>query len=246
MPLNWGFKLFKVQEMVIFENNDVLGDNIGYIRLVGVMGSDLEIVNDARVSYNKTKSQLDIKDEKLIKFLIQHKHNSPMRGSVLKFEVKCPLFIARQWWKHHVASNYTDSQDGWNELSLRYVEGQEVYIPTYFRYQSVTNKQGGEEPVSPPKNSVLRTKYKEQVQLMLDNYHYFLSQGISREQARGLLPTCIYTRFRWTTSLDGILNFISLRNSDAAQWEIQQYAKSVYYATAQSFPVATKFFLEST
>lgn len=230
--------------MKLYRNENVLGDNIGYINLISVMGSDLQIVNDARVSYDVRQKYLEPKDIKLIKYLIQHKHTSPLRGCVLKFEVKCPLYIARQWWKHHVASNYTDGQDGWNEQSLRYTEGTELYVPGILREQSRTNKQVGN---TKHKNSGdFIVKYRVAVNHALIVYQDLLDQGICREQARGILPTCIYTKFRWTTSLHSLLNFISLRNKSDAQWEIQQYAKAVEEATKQSFPVSMKFFLENT
>lgn len=208
------------------------------------MGSDLEIVNDARVSYDKYKSVLDERDSKLIKFLITNKHTSPLRGSVLKFEVKCPLYIARQWYKHHVASNYVDSQDGWNEVSLRYTEGTEFYVPYEFRKQSKTNKQVGDEPFDKATNNYLAWSYKKNVQESLDQYQKLIGLGVCREQARGLLPSSIYTRFRWTTSLEGVLHFISLRDESGAQWEIQQYAKSIKGLVSESFPKTLEFFLD--
>ena len=120
---------------------DILADGIGSIHLIDWMGGDLSIVNAARVSYNKQKEVLDLADEKLIKYLITHKHWSPFRGVVFTFRVQTPLFIARQWWKHVVASSYIDSQTQWNEVSLRYTDASEFqyYLPKRFRTQAQNN-----------------------------------------------------------------------------------------------------------
>lgn len=233
--------------MELYTNDNILGDNIGYLKLVSVMGSDLQIVNDARVSYDNKKTTLDEKDTKLIKYLIKHKHTSPFRGCALKFEVKCPLFIARQWWKHHVSSNYVDSQDGWNEMSLRYTEGSEAYIPVEFRKQSSVNKQASEEhSFTNDELAELTYAYNHSIDKAIHAYHLLMKRGVCREQARGVLPAAIYTRFRWTTSLEGVLHFLSLRDSSNAQWEIQQYALAIKDAIKPSFPISLKYFLENS
>ena len=102
----------------------------GYVRLVDVLGSDLSIVNAARVSYDKESQDITEKDEKLIAFLIREKHTSPLRHAALTFEVYAPLMVARQHWKYAVASTHIDDQNGWNESSRRYItEKEEFYLP---------------------------------------------------------------------------------------------------------------------
>ncbi|MGL5077724.1 MAG: FAD-dependent thymidylate synthase, partial [Waterburya sp.] len=111
---------------------DPLDDGKSYIKLVDFMGGDLAIVNDARTSFDRESVKLTEKDIKLINYLIKHKHYSPLRSTVFKFKVKAPLFICRQWFKHTVASSFTESQDSWNEKSFRYTdlsEDAEFYIP---------------------------------------------------------------------------------------------------------------------
>lgn len=195
------------------------------------MGSDLDIVNDARVSYDKTKTVLDAKDRKLINYLISHQHTSPLRGCAIKFEVKCPLYIARQWWKHHVSSSYTEEQDGWNEKSLRYapVEIDDYYIPDELPLQDQDNKQGSmdNEFLAGQLRERLLREYKLNVERSITTYNSMLTEGVSREIARGVLPACVYTRFRWTVSLHGLLNFLSLRQGKGAQSEIVKYADAI-------------------
>ena len=107
----------------------------GYVRLVDTMGNDLSIANAARVSYDKESKtredgSLNINDQRLIKFLWNERHTSPFRHAAMTFEVYAPLFVARQWWKHAVASTHIDDQNGWNESSRRYItENEEFYIP---------------------------------------------------------------------------------------------------------------------
>ncbi|NBO31843.1 MAG: hypothetical protein EBV05_09685 [Cyanobacteria bacterium WB6_1B_304] len=100
---------------------DPLADNKSRIELLAFLGGDLDIVNDARASFEKTSQQLNPQDIKLIHYLAKHQHTSPFRGTVFKFKVKAPLFICRQWWKHVIASNHNDEQLGWNEKSFRLI-----------------------------------------------------------------------------------------------------------------------------
>jgi thymidylate synthase (FAD) len=94
-------------------------NNIGYVRLVDTLGSDLSVVNAARVSYDKESTELSERDQKLIRFLLKENHTSPFRHAAITFEVYAPLMVARQWWKYAVASSHIDDQNGWNESSRR-------------------------------------------------------------------------------------------------------------------------------
>lgn len=128
----------------------------GYVILHDVMGSDLTIVNAARVSYNKRKEELDLNDEKLIRFLAKHDHTSPFRHATLQFEVYAPLMVARQHWKYVVGSDHV--MDAWNESSRRYVtEDPEFYIPKEDEWRSKpeNSKQGSGEPITPDKGLYL-------------------------------------------------------------------------------------------
>ena len=122
----------------------------GYVRLVDTLGNDLSVANAARVSYDKQSSEMSERDAKLIKFLWDERHTSPFRHAAMTFEVYAPLFVARQWWKHAVASTHLDDQNGWNESSRRYItENEEFYVPEAHQWRSkpANSKQGSGEPI---------------------------------------------------------------------------------------------------
>lgn len=209
---------------------DPLNDGISRISLISSMGDDLTIVNDARTSFNKVSTELTDKDIKLIKYLIKHKHYSTLRGVVFKFKVKCPLFVCRQWFKHHIASATVESQNQWNELSMRYVEitdNNEFYIPSVFRLQSENNKQATGGELDSNSNEVAKSIYKVQCESSYQAYSKLLELGVGRELARGVLVPSVYTSFTWTVSLQALLHFISLRKGQGAQSEIALYAKVI-------------------
>ena len=225
-----------------------LGDNRGYVTLINVMGSDLSIVNDARVSYDKFSAELSQKDCKLIDYLISHNHTSPLRGSVLKFQVKAPLYIARQWWKHVIASSYIDGQNGWNEKSLRYsqIAIDDYYVPSELPLQDEKNKQGSmpNEVISGILRERLLNEYKRNVERSIDTYNRLLESGVSREVARGVLPSCVYTEFRWTVSLHALLHFLFLRLGSGAQSEIQLYAGALEDLAYDNFPYTMRSYVK--
>lgn len=209
---------------------DPLKDGKSRIELIDSMGNDLSIVNDARASFEKTSSELNDKDIKLIKYLITHKHTSPFRGVVFKFKVKAPLFVARQWWKHVIASNHNDEQLGWNEKSFRYVsidDSNEFYIPTVFRKQSKNNKQATEGSLDKGTNQIAIDIYQQQCEASYGAYSKLLELGVGREQARGVLIPSVYTSWVWTVSLQALFNFIDLRLGKGAQGEIGAYAQAI-------------------
>lgn len=204
---------------------DPLGDGISRVSLVDHMGGDLSVVNDARSSFEKVSFRLDAADIKLLRWLHKEKSKSPLRGTAFKFRVKAPLSIARQWWKHVVASTHVDGQNGWNERSFRFTEvDPEFYTPKEFRYQAKTNKQSSEGVIP---DDELPTIYTEACQAAYKAYKEMLSRGVCREQARLVLPPCIYTTWTWTVSLDALVNFIQLRQENSAQREIAAYAEAI-------------------
>lgn len=215
----------------------------GYIKLVNNMGSDLDVVNAARVSFDKEVSQLSDKDSKLISFLVKHKHDSTLRHCVMTFEVYAPLMVARQWWKHHIGATMIDEQDGWNESSRRYItEKEEFYIPDAFQWRSVpeNRKQGSGEPLSTDIGAKYLQRLRASVERGMRDYQDALNDGMAPEQARLLLPAyAMYVRWRWTVSLNGVLHFISLRDKEDAQYEIREYAKSINTIVHQLYPQTT-------
>jgi thymidylate synthase (FAD) len=216
----------------------------GYIKLVNNMGSDIDVVNSARVSFNKEVQSLSDSDTKLINFLIKHRHDSTLRHCVMTFEVYAPLMVARQWWKHHIGATMIDEQDGWNESSRRYItEEEEFYIPMPMMWRSApeNRKQGSGEPVV----ADIGAKYTRQLEKMVVEgdrlYKEALEDGIAPEQARLLLPAySMYVRWRWTVSLNGVLHFISLRDKEDAQYEIREYASAVNTVAHQLYPITTE------
>jgi thymidylate synthase (FAD) len=209
---------------------DPLQDCISRIELIDSMGNDLSVVNDARASFDRSSSELNEKELKLINYLIKFRHFSPLRGVVFKFKVKAPIYICRQWVKHIVASAHVDEQLQHNEKSFRYVDildSPEYYIPKFFSTQSSSNKQGSGKPLPNEDNNRAIAIYKEACEYSFDSYKALLDLGVSREQARGVLNPAFYTSWVWTTSLQSVLNFIQLRKGKGAQSEIARYAECI-------------------
>lgn len=208
---------------------DPLQDGISMVRLIDWMGTSLDIVCDARQSFEQTSAEWSEKDQKLLNYLVKHEHTSPFRGVVTKWQIKAPLFIARQWWKHVIGGTYANDQLGWNEKSFRYCEADEeqFYMPRQFRLQSASNKQASAGPLDDSMNHVAMIEYAKAMQQCKQSYKALLTLGVSKEQARGILPTCTYTSFTWTCSLQALLHFIGLRDKGDAQSEIRDYAQAL-------------------
>lgn len=216
----------------------------GYVRLVDHMGSDLSIVNGARVSYDKESVDFDQKDERLIKFLWRERHTAPFRHAVLQYEVYAPLMIARQWYKYAVASAHLDDQQGWNESSRRYVtEEPTFYIPskTEWRGAPANSKQGSSEPVDSRLGEFVTDDLIAYVDEGVRKYNYYQSLGVCAEQARLFLPSYgMYVRWRWTTSIAGAIHLLDERLEHDAQFEFQQFAQAVRDLTEPLFPATFK------
>jgi thymidylate synthase (FAD) len=215
-----------------FPSLDPLGDGKSMVALIDFMGNSLSIVNDARQSFDKRKEQWEEKDVKLLNYLAKHHHTSPFRGVVFKWQVKAPLFIARQWWKHTVASTFVDDQLGWNEKSFRYcsAEDAEFYCPSVFYQQSEDNRQAAGKPLSEAETDctdLAQQYYCAALYAAIEAYEGLLLAGVCKEQARAILPSALYTSFVWTCSLQALFHFISLRIGHGAQGEIVAYAKAL-------------------
>lgn len=207
---------------------DPLADGISSVELVRVSGSDLEVVNAARVSYGKLATALTDRDKKLIHYLMQHKHTSPFEHNQLSFRIKAPIFVARQWMRHRMNS--------YNEISYRYVKAPlEFYVPANWRQQDPVNKQGS---IGSFKNEQLEEIYKKSLEQAITAYENLLNNGVCREQARGLLPVCTYTEFIYTTNLHSLMHFLKLRLHAGAQYEIQQFARAVLKLAQPHFPIS--------
>jgi thymidylate synthase (FAD) len=215
----------------------------GYVRIIpeGCSGSDLTIVNSARVSYDKESMELDGRDERLINFLAREGHTSPFRHATLQFEVYAPLMVARQWWKYIVGSDHT--LDAWNESSRRYITEDTVnYVPMEDEWRSApeNSKQGSGDVLDSMTGLNLSEKLMAHIRDSEALYEDAMSRGVCAEQARLFLPAYgMYVRWYWTASLQSVAHLINQRTKPDAQFEFQLYAETVKKLTKQRFPVAT-------
>lgn len=190
----------------------------GFVKLIDFMGGDQRAVDSARVSFGSV-SKGEAADRKLLEYLLEHGHFSPFEHSVFQFHIKCPIFVARQWMRHRIAS--------YNEISARYTEvHDEFYFPAEFRAQDRSNRQGS-LPSSNLDQKKMLELYDKAVKASYAAYQELLDAGAAREMARMVLPVAQYTQFHWTINARSLLNFISLRADDHAQWEIRRYAEAI-------------------
>lgn len=203
----------------------------GHVILLDHMGSDQDIVAAARTSYQKgTKKVSD--DETLLRYLYRNRHTSPFEMAYLKFHIKAPIFVFRQWHRHRTFSI--------NEVSARYSElPEEMYSPELFaiRAQSKTNKQGRDEPIdeNDAKNFKAMADYLGHG--VFRQYRGFLENGIARELARIPLPVSTYSEMVWSGNLKNTLDFLALRMDSHAQYEIRVYAEAIGSIVERLFPL---------
>ncbi|MEK5234970.1 FAD-dependent thymidylate synthase [Paenibacillus sp. FSL L8-0470] len=217
----------------------------GYVRLVNHMGSDLTVVNAARVSYAKQSDALTEKDLRLIQFLAREGHTSPFRHAVIQYEIYAPLMVARQWWKYVIGSAHYegtgDSLEAWNESSRRYItEEPAFYTPAAGQWRSApaNSKQGSGDIVAWELGEKYTRELMNYVELGIQKYEAALADGICAEQARLFLPAYgLYVRWYWTASLQSVAHFLNQRLEHDAQKEIQDYAKAVLEIVKALFPV---------
>ncbi|MBY0110119.1 MAG: FAD-dependent thymidylate synthase [Candidatus Babeliaceae bacterium] len=216
----------------ILAKTDPLGDGISHVELIRVSGSDLDVVNAARVSYGKVAHEITPRDENLINYLVEHDHTSPFEHNQLSFRIKAPIFVIRQWMRHRMNS--------YNEISYRYVKSAlEFYVPTVWRDQDHKNRQGS---VGGAQNPEYTEKFKDTLLKITQTYEELLSLDVCREQARGILPLCTYSEFIFTTNLHSLMHFIRLRTHPGAQLEIRVYAQAMLEMAEKYFPASIKAF----
>jgi len=229
----------------------IFDDQIGRVDYVDHMGSDLTVVNSARVSFGVQKSKLSPRDVKLVKYLIKHKHTSTLEHCSVTFKFTVPLYIRSQHHRHRTWS--------YNEISRRYTDKDyQFYIPKEFRTQHKSNRQASnaEELINPdilssgayglipgnyPKASEL---YQQHCERSLGLYKDLIKAGVCREQARGILPQTTYTEYYGTVNLNNLLKFIGLRIHDGAQWEIVQVAKACLEIARDIYPISVSAYEE--
>ena len=222
----------------------------GFIEVVDSLGSDLTVVNSARVSFGKRKEKFDKSDERLVRYLAKYKHYSPFRHLQVQFHIKAPEFVMRQWYKHVVGiettSNGSTKDHAWNEISGRYVPVEEYYIPQIWRKQSKDNKQASEGVLESENNSRAKHYYDTALSTTINMYNRLINDlGVAKEQARVILPLSQYTEVYWTASFQAIMNFIELRNEKTSQIEIQEYAKVLLQQMKEVFPKTTELWAEA-
>ena len=220
------------------ENNKIDVLDKGYVRLVDHMGSDLSIVNAARVSYDKESKEFNERDNRLLSYLLEHGHDSPLRHATVTYEIYAPLMVARQWWKYAVGSTHLEDNNGWNESSRRYVtENEEFYYPEIWRSAPENSKQGSGQPLNDSDQEMWNEVLEYMNSTAIAIYKQALNKGMAPELARLFLPANgLYVRWRWTTSLAALIHFLQQRLEEDAQYEIQEYAQGVRNITQPLFP----------
>ena len=211
----------------------------GFVRLVNSMGSDIDIVRAARVSYDAAwRAGEDTgSDAKLINYLWNHKHSTPFEAVTFTFEIKAPIFVFRQWHRHRTWS--------YNELSARYRElPEEIYMPD-FRAQSKSNKQGSDGMIEEKTAKELRLLFDDSYVTAFKRYKYALEKGVAREIARSVLPVATYSHMFATVNLLNLFKFLQLRNDPHAQYEIRQYAIAIEELIKEVVPVAYQAFVSA-
>jgi thymidylate synthase (FAD) len=201
----------------------------GFVQYVMHMGTDRDIVRAARVSYLSADRSAE-EDQKLLYYLWRNKHTSPFEMAKIVFNMKMPIFCARQYIRHRM-QNY-------NEQSARYGElASEFYIPSEWRAQDTKNKQSSKTGAyDPATNQYFSETLEAQCVEAFETYQELLANGVAREMARMVLPLNIYTEFRCCWDLKNLLHFITLRDDPHAQWEIQQYGIAIKTFLRQLFP----------
>ena len=216
----------------------------GFVEVIDSLGSDLTVVNSARVSFGKRKETFDKSDEKLVRYLAKYKHYSPFRHLQVQFHVKAPEFKFDQWYKHVVGAETTSTHvtkdHAWNEISGRYMPVEDFYIPDVWRKQSEDNKQASEGVLDELQQKRMTSTYNEYMRQVEMAYDKMISAGMAKEQARIVLPLSQYTEVYWTASFQAIMNFIELRDEKTAQWEIQEYAIALKELMFDIYPETVK------
>ena len=211
----------------------VLGGQ-GWVGLIDHLGTETTIVNAARVSFGKLKTEMDERDKGLLTYLIDNRHTSPLEHMVFTFSVHCPLFIRGQWHRHRTWS--------YNEISRRYTEiDMEFYTPVKLRKQAESNRQASflDENFD---DEALRDEIRQQNLKSLELYNHLLDKGVCREQARGVLPQNMMVTFWGTVDLSNLLHFLELRDSEHAQSEIKEYAVAIKQLIKPLIPNVAAYF----
>jgi thymidylate synthase (FAD) len=210
----------------------------GFVRLDAAMADDLSVVNGARVSFARHKEELDDADAGLIRFLMRDRHGTPFEHNAFRFHVRCPIFVAREWFRHRIGS--------FNEFSMRYAKAtDDFYVPAAEDVRSQVGKPGAYsfEPVEPELAERTREELRAVYELAYATYTRLVEEGVARELARTVLPVGAYTEFYWTVNARALMNFVSLRAAETAQREIRAYAEACEQFLAERMPITYEAFV---
>ena len=210
----------------------------GFVRLDAAMADDLSVVNGARVSFARRRDEVDDADAGLIRFLMRDRHGTPFEHNAFRFHIRCPIFVAREWFRHRIGS--------FNEFSMRYAKAtDDFYVPAAEDVRTQVGKPGAYsfEPVEPE----LAERTREELQAVYDaayaTYTGLVEAGVARELARAVLPVGAYTEFYWTVNARALMNFVSLRAAETAQREIRLYADACEQFLAEQMPITHAAFV---
>ena len=210
----------------------------GFLALDGALATDLAVVNGARVSFNSEAQEMDDRDAGLIRFLMRERHGSPFEHGYFRFLVKAPLFVVREHHRHRAGHSY-------NEWSGRYSKLEpEFYVPDFVRTQ--IGKPGAYtfEPVDDETREATRAEIENTALSAFQAYERMLENGVAKEVARAVLPLSTYTKYYWSCNPRSLMHFCSLRNHEAAQYEIQQYAAAAESFLERVMPITHAAFVE--
>lgn len=207
------------------------------VQYIDHMGDALTAVNAARVSFGNTKTELEEKDKKLIKYLADHKHYSPFEHLSLTVKINCPLYIRSQIHRHRTFA--------YNEISRRYTDkDMEFFLPETYRTQHKNNKQASGNDIEKLLNDVVLLETESHHNQCLQIYNRLLNVGVCREQARGVLPQNLMTEFYMTGNLRNWSHFVKLRDHVDAQVEVQIIAQKAKDILIDKFKYAAEVLLE--
>lgn len=233
-------------EEILYQPISVLDH--GFVRVIDYMGDDSAVVQAARVSYGKGTKKIS-EDRGLIQYLMRHRHSTPFEMCEIKFHVKLPIFVARQWIRHRTANV--------NEYSARYsILDREFYIPApeHLAAQSVSNRQGRGDVLQGAEAARVLDLLKQDSERAYDDYAWMLNeteqgetvdagrQGLARELARMNLSLNFYTQWYWKVDLQNFMHFLSLRADAHAQYEIRVYAEAMLDVLRRWVPLSAEAF----
>lgn len=212
----------------------------GIVRLDNAMADDLSVVNAARVSFAERSLAMTPRDEGLIRFLMRERHGTPFEHNAFRFHVKCPIAIAREWFRHRIGS--------FNEWSARYSRLEpDFYLPRVEDMRTQVGKPGSYsfEPLDASQAASERILMDTLYQEAYGTYEGLIERGVAKEVARLVLPVGIYTQFYWTVNARSLMNFLSLRNAETAQREIRLYAVALEAFFAERMPTTFRAWAEN-